>query len=291
MKKLFAILTLAAAVALCACDNDDNRTWYAPQPAVETLYDMYPTAQNVNWYRSGIYSVARFATSQNGAAQHRWAWFDNSGTWYMTETDIALAQMPQAVQDAFAQGSYGSWQFDDGDLIERAGMTDIYVIEAEGSGNNDNTVAALYYTADGSLAKTVFNPARDYRYQELLPAPLPAAVSAFIQSEYPAALLVNSYFGDSLTRVEIMDRGVLRTLWFDGSNDWLYTVTQTSADELPQAVQTALSESAYAAYTIQQAFYYNSPTGNYYRLTLQSGDRTVEVDITPEGALTTVGNR
>ena len=290
MKKLFAFLTLSLAVALCACDNDENPSWNVPQPVVESLFDMYPTAQNVSWYHSGIYSVARFSTTQNGAAQYRWAWFDNAGTWYMTETNVALAQMPQAVQNAFAETTYASWKFKDGDWLERAGLTDIYVIEVEGSGNNSKTVAALYYTPNGSLFKTVFNPAPDYRYTELLPAPLPAQVSAYIQAEYPAAQLINSFFGDNLARVEILDEGVLRTLWFDGNNNWLYTVTQIEQEDLPETVQTAFQESAYAAYTIQDAFYYNTPSGNYYRLALQSGTQTVEVDITPDGELTVVNN-
>lgn len=290
MKKLFAIITLSLAVALCACDNDDNPVWPVPQPAAESLFELYPTAQNISWYSSGIYSVARFSTSQNGATLYRWAWFDNAGTWYMTETNVALAQMPQAVRDAFGQSIYGSWQFQEGDWIERAGMADIYVVKAEGSGNNKNTTAALYYTADGSPVKTVFNPAPNYRYEDLLPVPLPAPVSAFIQSEYPAAQLINSYFGDNLTRVEIMDSGVLRTLWFNGSNQWLYTVTQIVQENLPEAVQTAFEQSEYAAYTVLDAFYYDTPAGSYYRLALQSGSQSVEVDITPEGVLTVAGN-
>lgn len=290
MKKLFAIISLSFAVALCACDDDNNPTWPVPQPAVETLYEMYPTAQHISWYRSGIYSVARFITSQNGAAQYRWAWFDGTGTWYMTETDVALAQMPQSVQSAFTGGEYSQWQFEDGDWIERTGMTDIYVVEAEGTGNNDNTIVALYFTPDGSQIKTVFNPAQNYRYEDLLPSPLPASVSAFIQSEYPAAQLINSYFGENPSRVEILDGGALRTLWFDGNNNWLYTVTAIGQTDLPEAVRTSLVQSAYAAYTIQNAFYYSTPTGNYYRLSLQSGSQSVEVNITPEGVLMVVNN-
>ena len=284
-------MLLSFAVALCACNDDNNPSWPVPQPAVQSLFEMYPTAQNVIWYHSGIYAVARFSTSQNGAAQYRWAWFDGAGTWYMTETDIALAQTPQAVQNAFANGIYGSWQFKDGDWLQRAGMTDIYVIEAKGTDNNSDTVVALYYTADGSLVRTVFNPAPDYRYGELLPLLLPASVSAFIQTEYPSAQLIDSYADESVFCVEIMDGGVLRTLGFDADNNWLYTVTRIGAAELPTAVQSALAQSAYASYAVDEVFYYNTPTGNYYRLTLQSGTQTVKVDITPEGVLSVVDNR
>ena len=291
MKKLFAFFALAAALTLgYACNNNDNNNsaWIVPQPVVESLYQMFPTAQNIGWYTSGIYTVAKFQTSQSGGAtQNRWAWFDNAGTWYMTETDVTLAQMPQAVQNAFDNSTFASWTFSDGDRLERAGLADVYVIEVAGSGNNKGSYAALYYTADGTAVKTVFNPSKDYHYSDYLPAPLPAEVSAFIQSEYPAAQLVGSYFGQNLARVEILDEGVLRTLWFDGNNDWLYTVTQIEQNELPENVITALQESAYASYTVADAFYYNSPSGNYYRLVLQSAGETVEIDITPDGEIST----
>ena len=292
MRKLFAIIALAVAVGLCACDDDDNNSaWPVPQPVLETLYEMYPTAENISWYRSGIYSVARFRTSQNGAAQSRWAWFDNGGTWYMTETDVTLAQMSQAVQTAFGQSAYAAWEFEDGDFLERAGMSDIYVIEAEidNDGRKNDTSVALYYTPDGSLAKTVFNPAKDYHYSDFVPAPLPASVSSFIQTEYPAAQLVSSFFGNNLTRIDILDGGVQRTLWFDGNNDWLYTVTQIGQADLPAQVAEAFAGSEYAAYTVLGTFYYNTPDGNYYRLALQSAGKTVEIDITPEGTITVVG--
>ena len=292
MKKISTFIAFVAAAALCACnnDNDNQAVWRVPQPAVESLYGMFPEAQNVGWYTSGNYVVAKFRTPQSGGAvQNRWAWFDGAGTWYMTETDMVLAQMPQAVQASFGASDYASWTFLDGDRLERAGLTDIYVIEVDGTGNNRGTSVALYFTAGGTGVKTVFNPSRNYHYSDMVPALLPAEVSAFVQSHYPAAQLIGSYFGNRLSRVEILDEGVARTLWFDGDNDWLYTVTQTEPAELPETVATALNESDYAAYTVSGTYYYNTPDGDFYRLVLTQGSRSVEVDITPEGSLTVVG--
>lgn len=293
MRKLFAVIALALCVGLGSCDKDDHKdSWSVPRPVVDTLYDMYPTAADVSWFRSGRYSVARFRTSQSGGSiQRRWAWFDASGTWYMTETDITLAQMPQAVRTAFAESDYASWEYEDGDWLERAGMVDIYVIEVEGSGNNRDTDVALYYTPDGRLVRTVFNPVGDYRYGDMLPDPLPSSVSAFIQSEYPAAQIVGSYFGQESSHVDILDEGVIRTLWFDSRNDWLRTETPVAQDELPDVVTRALAESEYASYTVQEVRFCNTAKGDYYRLTLRSGSRSVEVDITTDGVMTPAGSR
>ena len=289
MKKLFAFLTLSAAFALCACENDEHYTWPVPPGVVDSFYEMYPTATNVKWHRSGVYSVAEFNTSQNGAQQERWAWYDAAGTWYMTETDIAFAQLPQPVQAAFNDGAYGSWQFADGDMLERAALEDIYVVEAEGSGNNRNTTAALYYTSDGVLVKTVIDPSADYHYSGLLPALLPAQVSAFIQAEYPAARIIITNFGQTMARIEILDEGVLRTLYFNANNNWLYTQTAVEQNELPEAVTTALASSQYASYTIADIYFYNTAqSGNFYRLSLQSADGDVQIDVTPEGTITEV---
>lgn len=287
MKKLFAIMTFALCAALfCACNDDNSTSWPVPQPVVETLYDKYPTASHIRWYHSGAYAVAEFRTSQNNVAQRRWAWFDAAGTWYMTETDATLAQMPQAVQTAFRQSSYASWEVEQGDLLERAGLDDLYAIRIEDrSRTRNDDEAVLFYTADGKMVRKLTDPADDYRYGDMLPVPLPASVSAFIQSQYPGAQLIASGFGDNVTRVEILDDGVVRTLWFDGGDDWLYTVTPVSYRSLPDAVAAAFAESEYARYTVLDTLYYNTPAGDYYRLILQSGTQTVEIDITPDGTI------
>lgn len=285
MKKLFTFMTLALAVGLCACDDDDNYQWPVPDPVVETLYDMYPSAYRIRWYSAGIYSVAEFRTHSDNTVQSRRAWFDDAGTWYMTETDVTLSQMPQAVQTAYAQSQYAGWEFEDGDRLERAGLQDIYVIEAESPARRDNT-AALYYTAAGSLIKTVFNPAGNYHYGDMLPAPLPAPVSAFIQSRYPAAQLISSSVGRDGSQVEILDNGALRTVWFDVNNDWLRTVTAIGREDIPQDVAAAFEQSSYAGYTILGRYYYDTPTGDFYRYELQSGSQTLDIDITSDGTIT-----
>ena len=289
MKKLFAIMALAVCAGLCACNDDDDYSWPVPQPVVKTLYDMYPAAYHISWHREGDYPVAEFRTTQNNVARDHRAWFDNAGTWYMTETETPLLQMPRAVQEAFALSSYTSWRFDGGDLLERAGMSDIYAIRVEGERTRSREdEAVLYFLTDGTLVKTLLNPGDDYHYSDMLPARLPAAVSSFIQSKYPAAHLVATSSGQNVTRVEILDSGVLRTVWFNGSNDWLYTATPIAADTLPEAVTAALAASAYAGYTVQESLFCDTPTGDRYRLTLQSGTQSVKVDITPDGTLSTV---
>lgn len=89
------------------------------------------------------------------------AWFDNGGAWYMTETDIPFAALPEAVQTAFNGSEYAAapWQVDDVDKLEREGVETIYVVEVEKRENGNKTEVDLYYAPDGVLVKKIADAA------------------------------------------------------------------------------------------------------------------------------------
>ena len=122
---------LLAALSLClfqSCDNDDNEPvpGYVSAETKAAFDEKYPAAKDVEWETRNDYLIVDFKQDK----VEKEAWFDNSGTWYMTETDIPFAQLPDAVKTAFQQGEYSTWKVDDVDMIERRDVETVYVIEA-----------------------------------------------------------------------------------------------------------------------------------------------------------------
>ena len=139
---------LLAALSLClfqSCDNDDNEPvpGYVSAETKAAFDEKYPAAKDVEWETRNDYLIVDFKQDK----VEKEAWFDNSGTWYMTETDIPFAQLPDAVKTAFQQGEYSTWKVDDVDMIERRDVETVYVIETE----QGNSEVDLYYSPDGIL--------------------------------------------------------------------------------------------------------------------------------------------
>lgn len=126
MKTVLFILGLIFSLPFVACSNDDDH--YKPEEPVTRAFEQkYPGITPKEWERKGNYVVAEFY--ENGVEKE--AWFDNTGNWYMTESDIRFSALPEAIKTAFAAGEYAQWHVDDVDMLERAGMETVYVIEVE----------------------------------------------------------------------------------------------------------------------------------------------------------------
>ncbi len=153
MKKIgFYIVALAIGfVGFQSCsDDDDDNGVNVPTELKDALLAKYPNAASaaVEWELKHNYYVAEF--KETGVEKD--VWFSKTGEWVMTETDVlGKANLPEAVQTAFAGSEYANWTIDDIDLYERAGET-FYLIEVEKAGERDYN---LYYNPDGTSIKAV----------------------------------------------------------------------------------------------------------------------------------------
>lgn len=152
MKKnrILSLFALAAGLfAFSGCsDEDDNGApegAYLVSKEVQNAFNAkYPQARDAEWELKGNYAVVDF--DWNGI-EHS-AWFDPlSASWYMTETDIRYADVPQAVRTAHEAGEYADWHVDDVDMLTREGMETLYVIEVE----KGETEVDLFYSSSGVL--------------------------------------------------------------------------------------------------------------------------------------------
>lgn len=291
----FALVTM---VTLQSCDKDDcdrrdcdrydndhitnNVPGNVSEQAKLALSAKYPNATRVEWGLKNNYRVANFNSDSVGVS----AWFDNSGAWYMTETDIRFKDLPQAVKTSFTTGKYASWAVDDVDKVERNATETVYVIEAE----NQQTEVDLYYSAEGTLVKELSGVDPGYDYEDYIPSAQPVAIESYIKTNYPNARILEVDKEGAYTDVEILDGQTKRDLIFDNNNKWISTKTELRIADVPTAVVEVFKASEYASYRIDDVDHYQTPTSEYYRFDLKAATGDVKVDITTAGVLTVADN-
>lgn len=191
MKKfLYTTLTLCLLTVFYSCDKEEN-SQLTTDEVRNTLKSMYPSANDISWEIKNGYIVADFkapaALNPGGRDVEHAAWFDRSGRWYMTETDIPFSLLPDAVKAAFQQSQYSEWIVDDVDMIERENFETVYVIEAESRSAGGENEVALCYSADGILVKTLTGANSDNDYGDFITPSFNQQIVDFIENRYPGA--------------------------------------------------------------------------------------------------------
>lgn len=292
--KQFLISLFAGVIVFWGCTgNDDGPDAGVNENVRNAFMAKYPLAQNVKWQRKGLYMVAGFSMSSRVAEKNgnnMSAWFDDRGSWYMTETDIPYASLPQTVKDAFETTEYASipWMVDDVDRLERVGMEDIYVIEVEKCENGTETDVDLYYSGNGVLVKVVADAVDNYDYRDYIPSVPDSSIATWIAQNYPGARIVEYDCEHGFTEVDIVDGRVHRELLFDGNASWVYTKTEVRTGDVPPAVSAALSASEYSGYRIDDVDHYKTVDAEFYRYDLESALGDVKIDISLDGTITIV---
>ena len=286
-KKVITSALCGIAVFLCSCSQSDDSAKADPvsEKAKEALVQKFPDASNVNWKSKGDYVIADFKSAlltRSGSVYKHAAWFDNAGFWYMTETELEFDQLPEAVREAFLLSEYAGWKIDDIDRIERYQMALVYVIEVEQKVNGKETELDLYYSEDGILIRVVVDDDSDY--EDFIPSVTAGLIFEFLATYYPDARILDIDVEDGFTEVEILDRRIKRELLFNTRGEWLSTQTEICLADVPVWVLKILSESDFAALSIDDIEHFETPAGEFYRFELEGPDE-VTIDILPDGSI------
>lgn len=286
MKKKWMLLLIAAVglMTFSSCSDDDNDgapegTHLVSKEVQNAFNTKYPQARDVEWKLKGNYAVVDFDWNGSGHS----AWFDpSSASWYMTETDIRYADLPQPVKAAHEAGEYAAWKVDDVDMLSREGMETLYVIEVE----KGNTDVDLFYSPSGVLVKSVVDTDQNPDYDDYLPQPEAQTIIELVKQMYPdARILEIDREKNGVTEVEILDGMTCRELYFDNKNVWLRTTWEVHHSDLPAPVKEAVNLK-YQGYVIDDADYVQTPSGDWYELDLENERTDHEIDnlkITADG--------
>lgn len=276
IKSIFLAGSLACSVLFVACDDDNDNIHYSniPSQAVSSFQQLYPNASRIEWDIEMNYFVADF----NDGRHEVEAWFDQTGAWVMSETDINYNELPKAVSNSFESSIYGSWRVDDVDLVEQAGRGDIYIIDAE-QGEQEIT---LHYSENGDLINEIPDGNQNTPIQ---PTPSPDAITSFIQERYPNATILEIDTDRQQTDVDILDNRIHKEVVFDTQDQWLYTEWEIRLTEVPVVVMNAFNASEYANYRIDDIHCVEQATGFYYVFDLELGNRDYIATFDAEGNL------
>ncbi|RQP18258.1 PepSY-like domain-containing protein [Parapedobacter defluvii] len=264
-----------AGMMLTSCTNDDA---VAPQNrAEENFRKKYPDATAVEWEREGTYFIAEFKVG----SLEKEAWFDDRGSWKLTETDLPYADLPAEVKKAHEAGDFSAWTVDDVDVVERDGFETIFVLEVE----RGNTEYDLYYLADGTLVKAFPDDDTDNNY---LPVVLSDKITQFLADRYPDYKVLDVDEDNGRIEVEFIHGSVNREAYFTTGGDWLRTETDMRITDVPEEITDVLGGSEYRLYRVDDVDFIETPEGNYYYFELERGELEAEIQIYENGELVVV---
>jgi len=268
--KLFLLALAASGVILTGCEKDDDGI--RVESEIENAFQTrYPDATRVEWEKKSGYYVAEFRRN-NAEAE---AWYSAQAIWYMTETDVLYQDLPQAIKNTHAAGEYADWRIDDIDMLECLDMETVYIIEVE----QGNTEYDLYYSPDGVFIKAIL----DGNSSGHQPPTILASIKEYVAAKYPQARIVDVDTEHNKIEVDIVDGQTPRELTFTTAGEWVSTKTEVRKADVPQVVLNTLAASEYASWHIDDIDHFNTPTGEYYRFELESGNQEIYLKIDPAG--------
>lgn len=114
---------------------------------------------------------------------------------------------------------------------------------------------------------------------------VPDALKTFVESKYPGATIRHAeYSNGGLLEVEIWHDERMKDVYFDRSNQWVYTEWDVAIAELPEAVTAAVS-AAYPDYRIDDADYEERPNVVCYEVEIEKGNFENVVYVTADGEI------
>lgn len=266
---LFWVLLFISGLTIAGCKKQNKNR---PEAKIVVAFNnKYPQAGKVKWEQKQGYYIAEFREKNTG---HE-AWFDDTGKWVMTESNLKYSALPQAIREQFEKSIYNTWKKDDIDKIEQAGMETLYIIKLEKEGLDTD----LYYVANGNLIKTV-NEVSEQKRKEYMP--VASDIRTWIGQKYPDATIIGMDNEEGKLEVDILDGGKAKKLLFQGKN-WLSTSWEVNKSEVPSAVMETFRHSDFGKYRIDEIHFYETPDTSYYHFDLELGNSEVHLSIGPNG--------
>lgn len=233
---LFLLMMGLFIATACSDDDDDYNPNYNPDREVrEAFKQMFPNATQVTWAQKNDYAIANFVNDKQPST----AWYSKKGVWYLTQTNIAVSAIPQAITKAIANNSkYSSLTTAGASKLERSGMTDAYLIEL--SGGKD--YVDLYYTVDGYLFDEESESSLGTKVE---PTPVPQAITAMVKENYSGDKIVYIDENDDDYDVTLQGNEYFHYI-LNKDYEWIQTEYAQSYQTLPQPVLDGFKDGGYA---------------------------------------------
>lgn len=258
--KLTILVLMVIGLIVTGCSKDDND--HTPNMNVVSAFNArYPDARQVKWDTKAGYHIADFINGSSNAE----AWYDDSGNWIATETELSLKTLPIAVQNSFGFSQYANWNIDDVSMLERdLAPEPVYIIEAE----KGDVEVKLHYAKEGTLINIQY----DDNNSGFQPVTIPQAIRNYINTNYSGAVILDYEKEKTGFEIDIYYSGMYIELQFDLTDNWVSSSFDTTLHLLPQAVQDAFAASQYASYEIDAIKQVQKPAGTFYEFELEQAN-------------------
>ncbi len=118
-----------------------------------------------------------------------------------------------------------------------------------------------------------------------LSVPVPDVLRNSIETKYPGAVIRSAeYENNGLLEIEVIHDAIIKDIYFNRSNEWVYTEWDVTLLELPASVVDAV-KNAYPGYRIDDADYEERPLKSYYELEIERGNFENVIYVTAEGEI------
>ena len=282
---------LATTFTACSSDDDDSnnnstsQTVGLPTEINKAFSSRFPDSKVDSWKKKDNYYIVSFTLGNTRAAKgiKACAWFYLDGSWKMTEMDDDFENLPESIIAAFKASIYAEWTIDDIDVVERAGMETIIVIEIK---NGENEVE-LYFQLDGTIIKEIIDDddddADDDDDDKYLPE-VPQEIIDFLAQQFSGYIVIDANFIDGLYVVEMKLGIVEYELVFDTNYKWLSTTKEIKFSELPDFIKDYIHKN-YPEYEIDDIKVVKTIDGTSFVIEIEINGREFEIIINANGEI------
>lgn len=112
-----------------------------------------------------------------------------------------------------------------------------------------------------------------------------ATIKAFITEKYPDARIEEAEIQKGITDVDIVDGAISKEVLFDSTDAWISTSWDLAPASLPAVITDSLKKSDYSTYSVDDVDYFETPTGDYYLLELEEGNKEIHIKMNLDGTI------
>lgn len=261
-------------------DNYDYSDFIPKQPTgsvTDWIASNYPDARIVDI--DVEYEGTEVEIIDNG--QLRELLFGASGSWIYTKTEMRWSRLPSTISQAFQASEYRDYHIDDIDFYQTE-SGEFYRFDLE-SRNGD---VKIDIATDGQItpASPVIGTTDPNPNIPETPGVVGSDYRTFIESTYPGARILERDYDDGYLEIEIWHDGREKNVYFDGSENWVFTKSDCRFRDLPEVVINSIN-SQYAHYEVDDIELIESPSGTWYAIELERGDRDINIRIDANGTI------
>lgn len=208
------------------------------ESVLRTFENMYGDAQSVKWSIQGDdYYIADFVLDSWPAT----AWFSKQGEWALGKVSTSLNEIESLVLKAFSQTDYSVWNIDDAHVLERKGLSKVYLLGVA----NNNEKSKLYFTKYGDFVKAIDDSTDHVDMPVDIPSQLLQTVNQLFSEPEIVDITENDEWMTEIN-VGILENTAYKVAALDSSYEWLSTFWNLTESTVPSAVWQGFAASEYA---------------------------------------------